>query len=345
MISEIRFTFNGQSYFVKDWNLYIDNEALERISKINLGDNKGLYFIILDFFALETGKAILIEIKDFIQDQIPTLNGNLYKKKKITKQEKTLLRLRIKKAIGALGDISTVNICGMFWVDDYLDYGKMYQKFVTLYDMPYNFHIKLNNLELCGASPEILLKISDKECRIVPLSGSIPNYDDEQMNKAAIKDLLCNNKEINEHDEIIRETISSLKPICRDLSIHDQKKILKTTYSQHISSNIIGHIRAGVNLLDVLKIALPPIAISGVPQKAAINLIKELEGNTRGYYGGTVGFINKKEIDFAVIIRTFIKRNGRSLLQVGSKISIGSDIESEVNEILYKARKVMDILK
>ena len=61
MISEIRFTFNGQSYFVKDWNLYIDNEALERISKINLGDNKGLYFIILDFFALETGKAILIK--------------------------------------------------------------------------------------------------------------------------------------------------------------------------------------------------------------------------------------------------------------------------------------------
>jgi len=158
-------------------------------------------------------------------------------------------------------------------------------------------------------------------------------------------DLLSSAKEKDEHDAIVAEVKNSMSDITDAVKISDKARIVKTSYAQHISTSVKGELKEGCTWGDILMNTFPPVAISGVPKKAAMKVISGIEGDGRDFYGGAVGWIEGDSADFAAIIRTFIKDGNISKLQVGSKVSVGSVVEEEVEEILHKARKVLEVLE
>ena len=65
-----------------------------------------------------------------------------------------------------------------------------------------------------------------------------------------------------------------------------------------------------------------------------MQLIAQLEPHSRGAYGGCIGFIGLNgNLNQAIVIRTFISRNGTLWLQAGSGIVAKSDPDRELQEV------------
>jgi anthranilate synthase component 1 len=76
----------------------------------------------------------------------------------------------------------------------------------------------------------------------------------------------------------------------------------------------------------------------GAPKIKATEILRNLEQNYRGTYGGAVGYLNAAgDMDTAIIIRTALVRDGVGIVQAGAGIVLDSDPESEALETCNKA--------
>ena len=68
-----------------------------------------------------------------------------------------------------------------------------------------------------------------------------------------------------------------------------------------------------------------------------MQLISEIEPHNRGAYGGCIGFIGLNgNLNQAIVIRTFISRNGELWFQAGGGIVAKSNEEYELQEVHNK---------
>ncbi|MBD3202726.1 hypothetical protein GF327_00395 [Candidatus Woesearchaeota archaeon] len=224
----------------------------------------------------------------------------------------------------------------------------VYQFLLEKYCASYVFLYDINNMTFTGSSPEMLVKKEGKTCTIEPLSGSFPVSTNQELDKTYESQLLTSTKEKQEHNEIINEVKKDLKKVCKinTVIIHDKREILKLPYVQHLSTRISGEIKQDYSCFDLIRNCFPPIAITGVPRNQAINIIEEIEENKRITYGGGLGLIDfKGNCNIGVLIRTYHKHNKNQIsLQVGSKISSGSNVEDEKEEIITKTKNLLKLL-
>jgi len=102
-----------------------------------------------------------------------------------------------------------------------------------------------------------------------------------------------------------------------------------------------------VAFTDVLRAAFPMGSMTGTPKIAAMKHIEMLESDKRGWYSGSVGYIDPEEnFDFNVIIRSMIyDRSSKQLsYSVGGAITIDSDPQQELRETRLKAKAINEIL-
>jgi para-aminobenzoate synthetase component 1 len=87
------------------------------------------------------------------------------------------------------------------------------------------------------------------------------------------------------------------------------------------------------NLLFAL---LPAGSVSGAPKAKTLEIIREAEGEPRGYYTGVFGVFNGTGLDSSVMIR-FIEQTGTGLrYRSGGGITHLSQAPNEYNELLQK---------
>ena len=89
---------------------------------------------------------------------------------------------------------------------------------------------------------------------------------------------------------------------------------------------------------DLVRTAFPAGTLSGAPKIRAMELIRELEVEPRGVYGGAVGYFSYSgNLDLAITIRTLELRDGKLFIQAGAGIVFDSVPENEYEETLNKA--------
>jgi anthranilate synthase component 1 len=107
----------------------------------------------------------------------------------------------------------------------------------------------------------------------------------------------------------------------------------------HISSNVEGKLRGGLDALDALIGGFPAGTLSGAPKVRAMEIIDELEHSPRGVYAGAVGYISfQDDMDLAIAIRTAVVRDGMLYVQAGAGIVHDSDPTLEWEETMSKGR-------
>jgi para-aminobenzoate synthetase component 1 len=191
--------------------------------------------------------------------------------------------------------------------------------------------------QLVVYSPESFVKISEGKIFAYPMKGTI----DASVENAEQK-ILADQKELAEHVTIV-------DLIRNDLSIiSDQVHVKRFRYidkikTQHkvllqVSSEIEGELTFGYekHLGSLIWSLLPAGSISGAPKKKTVEIIRQAEGEDRGFYTGVMGYFDGMNLDSAVMIRCIENKNGKLFYRSGGGITTQSDCESEYKEALSK---------
>jgi menaquinone-specific isochorismate synthase len=95
-------------------------------------------------------------------------------------------------------------------------------------------------------------------------------------------------------------------------------------------------LRDDIKLRDILATLHPTPAVAGVPRDKACATIRSHETDSRGWYGGPIGWIGADAAEFAVGIRSALLGPDAAWLYAGAGLVSGSISENEWLEIQDK---------
>jgi para-aminobenzoate synthetase component 1 len=109
-------------------------------------------------------------------------------------------------------------------------------------------------------------------------------------------------------------------------------------------SEVTGALREDCSTADALLALFPGGTITGAPKIRAMEVIAELEPVARGAYTGSLGWIDAEAMQFNILIRSAVIRDGTAVVQAGAGIVWDSDPAREWRESLRKAAAVCEAL-
>jgi para-aminobenzoate synthetase component 1 len=186
-------------------------------------------------------------------------------------------------------------------------------------------------------SPEIFIQIKNRKIFSFPMKGTI----DATIPDA--KEVILNDqKELAEHVTIVDLLRNDLSSIASSVKVERFRYVeeVKTNGKNllQVSSEIQGDLAPDYSshLGDILFSLLPAGSVSGAPKVKTCQIIREVEGESRGYYTGIVGFFDGANLDSGVMIR-YIERTGNDLFfRSGGGITTQSNGKAEYQEAVDK---------
>ena len=224
----------------------------------------------------------------------------------------------------------------------------LYKALRKLNPSPYMYFLKIDDLHIVGASPEILVRLQNNQVTVRPIAGTVKRGKTDAEDKELSEKLRNDEKEIAEHLMLIDLGRNDVGRIAKTGSVKttDQMIIEKYSHVMHLVSNVVGDLNENQSAIDVLKATLPAGTLSGAPKVRAMEIIDELEPDRRGVYGGAVGYLSwTGNMDTAIAIRTAVIQNNTIKVRAGGGIVHDSDPESEFQESLNKAQSIFKAIE
>jgi len=223
-----------------------------------------------------------------------------------------------------------------------------YRVLRTTNPSPYMFYFSSDEIEIAGASPETLVKVTDNKLYTFPLAGTRPRGKTPQEDLQLEQELLSDEKELAEHNMLVdlgRNDIGRIAEI-GSVSVDKYLSIERFSHVMHIGSTVSGILRNDLDSLVALDSILPAGTLSGAPKIRACEIINELENNKRGIYGGAIGYVDLSgNLDTCISIRIAFKRNNKVFIRSGAGIVADSVPDNEFDECMNKAAAVINALK
>ena len=126
------------------------------------------------------------------------------------------------------------------------------------------------------------------------------------------------------------------------IKLPDIMIVERYSHVMHLSSTVVGRLRADCDSFDALGATLPAGTVSGAPKIRAMEIIDSLEPHKRGPYAGAVGYLDYRgNMDTCITLRTVVLQNGKAYVQAGAGIVADSNPTAEYQETVNKARGLM----
>jgi len=219
----------------------------------------------------------------------------------------------------------------------------LYRALRSLNPSPYMYYLDLDDHQVVGSSPEILVHLEDEQVTVRPIAGTRPRGSNEQEDLQLEQDLLADPKELAEHLMLIDLGRNDTGRVCETGTVRLTEKMMVERYSHvmHIVSNVTGKLKKGLTAMDALRATFPAGTVSGAPKIRAMEIIDELEPIKRGIYSGAVGYLSwNGNMDTAIAIRTAVIKDKKLSIQAGAGIVYDSIPENEWEETMNKARAI-----
>jgi anthranilate synthase component 1 len=246
------------------------------------------------------------------------------------------------------GDVFQVVLSRKFVFDVNGDNLTLYKKLRNLNPSPYMYHLKQNDKAIIGASPEMLVRITNDKVETFPIAGTRKITDDEDKNKKLADELLHDEKEIAEHTMLVDLGRNDIGKVCKYGTVRPESlmKIKRFSHVQHIVTHVVGNLAPEKDMFDAFQAVFPAGTVSGAPKVRAMEIIDELETEARGSYAGAVGYFSYNGCcDFAIAIRSIFIDGNKGFVQSGAGIVSDSIAENEFNETEHKAGAMLQALK
>lgn len=225
---------------------------------------------------------------------------------------------------------------------------EMYRILRTTNPSPYMFYFSSDALEIAGASPETLVKLQGDTLQTFPLAGTRKRGSSQEEDLQIEAELLQDAKELAEHNMLVDLGRNDLGRISRfgSVEVKDYLSVHRFSHVMHIGSTVKGSLKEGCDALDAVSAVLPAGTLSGAPKIRACQIIQELEGSSRGIYGGAIGYLDfTGNMDTCISIRMAVKRNGKLWIRSGAGIVSDSVPEQEYQECINKAQAVAEAVQ
>ncbi|MEO6708569.1 MAG: anthranilate synthase component I family protein [Planctomycetota bacterium] len=203
---------------------------------------------------------------------------------------------------------------------------------------------------LLSASPELFFELEDGVARTRPIKGTIERSDDPRIDEQRARTLLASEKDLAELAMIVDLERNDLGrcAVAGSVRVEDWPRLRSYARVHHLTADVVARLRPGLDAFDLLDALFPGGSISGAPKLAAMARIAELEGAGRGFFTGSLGFVDLRgNAAFNILIRTFLWREsggGELSFQVGGGITWSADAAAEERETLSKAAAMLEAL-
>ena len=225
---------------------------------------------------------------------------------------------------------------------------RLYAKLRELNPSPYMYHVKHGQKRIVGASPEMLVRVSNNKVETFPIAGTRKVTGDPVKDGKLAGELLADEKERAEHTMLVDLGRNDVGRVCRYGTVKPEESFVIRRFShvQHIVSHISGELAPGRSMFDAFRSVFPAGTVSGAPKVRAMEIIGELESGSRGGYAGAVGYFGFNGCcDFAIAIRSIFIDGGRGYVQSGAGIVSDSVPEKELQETRDKAGAMVQALE
>ncbi|WP_406656284.1 anthranilate synthase component I [Methanolobus sp. ZRKC2] len=212
---------------------------------------------------------------------------------------------------------------------------QLYIRLRNINPSPYMYIFNFKDVGIVGASPETLMTVYDDKVMTNPIAGTCPRgKDDDEDQKLAAK-MLNDEKECAEHVMLVDLGRNDVRMVAKGgtVKVDDLMSVIKYSHVQHIESTVSGEMRDGCDQFDATRAIFPAGTLSGAPKIRAMEIIDDLEPESRGIYGGGVGYYSwNGDADFAIVIRTVLIKHNTAYVQAGAGIVADSDPAYEFEE-------------
>ncbi|MEX2356374.1 MAG: chorismate-binding protein [Thermaerobacterales bacterium] len=219
---------------------------------------------------------------------------------------------------------------------------ELYRSLRVVSPAPYMFFFRPGfDFSLVGASPEMLVRVEDRQAITRPLAGTRPRGKTEQEDRRLADELSADVKEQAEHTMLVDLGRNDLGRVCRygSVVVKELMAVERHSHVMHLVSQVAGYLDRDRDPIDALAACFPAGTLSGAPKVRAMEIIDELEVCRRGPYGGAFGYLSfAGNLDTCIIIRTLVTAGERVFLQTGAGIVADSDPAAEWQETENKAR-------
>jgi anthranilate synthase component 1 len=238
------------------------------------------------------------------------------------------------------GDVIQVVLSQRFHTETTLNPFALYRALRHINPSPYLFYLRQGDMVLIGSSPEILVRLENRNIELRPIAGTRKRGATPEEDLLLEKDLLADPKERAEHLMLVDLGRNDVGRVAQNGSVvvRDLLVIERYSHVMHIVSGVHGKLATDKDQFDVLEACFPAGTVSGAPKIRAMEIIDELEVCRRGPYAGAVGYFGfSGNMDFCITIRTFLIKGRDLWVQAGAGIVADSDPRKEYEETINKS--------
>lgn len=225
---------------------------------------------------------------------------------------------------------------------------RLYRALRVANPAPFAVLARWGGLEILSSSPERLLRIEAGVASTRPIAGTRPRGSSLEQDAALAAELRANAKERAEHVMLIDLERNDLGRVCEagSVAVREFMELESYAHVHHIVSEVVGRLRTDVSPVAALAAMFPGGTITGCPKLRCMQLIGAIEGQGRGAYTGSIGYLGLDgSADFNILIRTITLHDGQLHWRAGAGIVADSIPERELEETRAKARGLLRALE
>lgn len=224
----------------------------------------------------------------------------------------------------------------------------VYKRLRKLNPSPYMFYINTPSTILTGASPELNLRVSgtqNRQVEIRPIAGTKPRGKldgkiDPDTDFRYEAELKLDRKELAEHMMLVDLARNDIARVAQKGSRIVNELLVAEKYESvmHLVSNVKGILADELDALSAYLATMNMGTLTGAPKIEAMKIIRRLEKNKRGYYGGAVMYLTVDgQFDSCITIRSLQVKDHIAYIRAGAGIVHDSVPATEFAETQHKA--------
>src|SRR5437879_1676391 len=210
-------------------------------------------------------------------DREVTVRSNFERKDYLAAVEKA-------KEYNAAGDIFQVVLSQRFEVELLTAPVEIYRALRIVNPSPYMYFLKMPDTSIVGSSPEMLVRVRDRQLEYRPIAGTLPRGTSETKNEKKAEKPRNDEKERAEHIMLVDLGRNDLGRVSQygTVRVEDLMFIERYSHVMHLVSSLRGELLAGLDRWNTLMACFPAGTVSGAPKVRAIAIIDEPTPTTSG---------------------------------------------------------------
>lgn len=228
-----------------------------------------------------------------------------------------------------------------------------YEKLKETNASPYMFYLNDSDFVLFGASPESALKYDaqSNDVEIYPIAGTRRRGFREDgsicpdLDSRIELELRQDKKETAEHIMLVDLARNDVARISEPGTRYVANLLNVDRYSHvmHLVSRVIGKLRHDLDALHAYQACMNMGTLVGAPKIRAAELVRQVEQQRRGSYGGAVGYLTGDgTMDTCIVIRSAFVKDDIAYVQAGAGVVYDSNPQAEADETRSKAAAVLN---